>query len=181
MVKKNKLKKKNKKASDLVFDTFLKIVIAIICILALIYVGVMLVGIFTADQNLPKANNSISEIKYAFQKAKDKGGAEAYIMGPSYWNIIAWPIEGSYGKPNSCTRDKYCICICEAVGKTEFNTASSWLSHCNSKGVCLDSNDKINLIPLKATMGRVYIENPPIELKINYTEENGYEVKETEI
>ena len=190
---------KSKKAF-LLGEYTLKIIIAVLCILLLVY---LLFGIFSNSQgarDLKMAEASLDDLVKEMNKAEETGEAQkALILNPvqdsfiektlqEEWWIIAWPYKNEEEKPNQCYGN-YCICICAipenylslkaltVVGNSKENS----LNKCNSLGVCKDFDEKIKTI----NPGLIWnwnkpipIENPPVELEIKYDNKEGFEIKE---
>jgi len=171
----------------------LGIFIGVICFVVLIFAGTAGYGFFQDTNNLQKAEKYVGVIKSSMDDAKNnlKHESVADVFGPNDWWIISWPYKNQIEKPYSCKGYSSCICIC-ATGK---GTADS-LNQCNTDGKCIGVNDNIKTIYRKPVSGwfsgilkgasdMIYgenteipipVEKPPIELKITYDKNNGYEI-----
>ena len=156
------------KRGFLLGEETLKIVIAVICIIFLVY---FLTSLYFANKNkkdleLAKAslNHLVEEIN-SLEKGEIK---EVEIYNPARlkhleylrvsWFILSWPLEGYI--PNSCSNVGWenCICICKA----KIENPKRFVERCDKRGVCLESDFIVE--------GRNPIEivNPPLILRIDY-------------
>ena len=191
----NKTKRKINRRGSLNFfgEHTAGIVIGVVCFVILIFAAVQGYGFFQDTNDLQKAEKYIGVIKSSLDDAKNnlKHESAAEVFGPTSWWVITWPYKNQVEKPYSCKGFLSCICIC-ATGK---GTADS-LNQCNSWGKCIGVNENIKTIYRKPVSGwfsgvlrgasdmiygdnteiPISIEKPPIELKITYDKDKGYEV-----
>lgn len=191
---KKKMKKFTKAGSLNFFgEHTLGIFVGVICFVALIFASNTGYAFFQNTNNLQIAEKNVGFIKDSLSDAKNnlKHESVAEIFGPTNWWIITWPYKNQIEKPYSCKGFSYCICICATGSGTENS-----LNQCNTDGKCIGVNENIKTIYrkpvsswyskiLKGANDMIYgenteiplpIEEPPIELKIKYDTQNGYEV-----
>ena len=103
---------KNKKGFELLGEHTINIVIAVLCLLVLIYLGMALFGFFKDKQHLEQAKGTLNDISFSISSLKTEGkvGAskEVLVLSPSDWWINVFPENGKY--PPSC-QNKPCVCI----------------------------------------------------------------------
>lgn len=191
---KNNRKKINRRGSLSFFgDHALGLFVGVICFVILVFAAVQVYGFFQDQSDLQKAEKYVEVIKTSLSDAKNnlKHESVAEVFGPTEWWVISWPYKNQIEKPYLCKGFSSCICIC-ATGSGIENS----LSQCNSYGKCIGVDGNIKTIYRKPVSGwfsgilkgasdMIYgenteipipIEKPPIELKIKYDKDNGYEV-----
>lgn len=139
MTENKKFFPKNRKGFLLGEET-LKIVIAVICIVFLIYLLVAVYFNVTGEQKVKEADASMKSLLVPEIERINDGGAYnsqgILIPNPSDWSIFSFV--GEEKKPNSCMGEN-CICICENA----FPDLFDWqIKRCDKKGVC---NSIVNL------------------------------------
>ncbi len=162
-----------KDKKGILLSTTLKVVIAVVCVVLLLIFGAKTYGMFQEESNLEKATKSLGEIHSAINKAELSGEREeTWIYSPTSWSIVAWPYEEDFRRPIECSRDKYCICICD-VNKIDLWITKiplgkeTFLDSCNKKGVCIDiEGDFVKTINKNNQNIPVEIENPPMRLYV---------------
>lgn len=124
----------------------LKIVIAVIVILFLIY---FLASLYFSGKDSEDMKFAESSVKYLVEQMNLKT-TEVQIFNPEGWIITAWK-KGEL--PVSCSNLGWenCICICEDKDT------------CNEQGFCSNYNKEIFI-----NDGSIEIDNSPITLEINY-------------
>lgn len=144
---------KNKNGILLAEET-IKIVIALICIVFLIYLLVTLYSTKVGDAKLLQAkatlkDSNTSSIKTSIEKVKAGQGnlgnsEELLIHNPNGWYLFSF-VKNDL-KPNECLGEN-CICICSNVWQV---SGVFWKSEqqrqaeeCDSKGACLIVKDLI--------------------------------------
>ncbi len=145
----------NKRGDEgLLPEELVRLVLAVICILALVALLVALYFTITGNQNKKYAEDSMKD---------EQGGLAAEIIrinnagapkeqgqpvpNPSGWYIFSFV--GGELKPNLCTGNN-CVCICESVRANIFDWKKRQVNKCDDKGSCtLVSNlkkfDKIKI------------------------------------
>ena len=180
---------KSKKAF-LLGEHTLKIIIAVLCLLLLVYLLFRVYSNSQSARDLKMAEDSLDDLVKEMNKAKETGETQEVLilnpvkhslvekaLGQNDWWIIAWPYKSEKEKPGQC-QDESCICICAIPKNYE---ALESLNKCNSLGVCKDFDEKIETINPGIIIKwnkPVPIENPPVELEIKYDEKEGFEIKE---
>jgi len=128
---------KNKKA-NLLPEEVLKIVIAVICIIFLVYLLVSLYYSLTGAEKKKQAEASkdiISKEITRINNIGEKYNAQGILVpNPAGWYIFSFV--GEDLKPNLCTKQN-CVCICESVILNPFNWRDkAQLKKCDDKGFC---------------------------------------------
>jgi hypothetical protein len=136
------------------------VVVAVICIVILFGLGGMLFRWWDSENDLQKVEKNLEYIKAGVEKARERGEAEAWIYNPTDWAVTAWPGEINYQRPDSCSRDKYCVCICEDRG----SDTESFLESCSLMELCIDLEGRVQT----ASYAPIYIDDPPIHLELKY-------------
>lgn len=128
-----KMRKLNKKAEDLLTPETLKIIVAVLCIVVLLYLAYQLVPKKTA---LAQARENLNKIYFEIQKVVkgEKNQSDFFIESPSNWWVIAWPYKGDSEKPGQC-KTLNCVCICPIP---TIATKANSLKECDNIGVCKD-------------------------------------------
>ena len=131
-MKKNKI---NKRGMLLAEET-LKMVIAVIVIVFLVYFLVNLYMGKLKDDTLKKSEllliKSDQSIKNVIDNLKE-GESKSMILQEISWHLFSFT--GNSEKPNSCT-GKSCLCICdEVIGEDPFGFVKQ-VNECNKNGVC---------------------------------------------
>ena len=150
---------KSKKAFLLAEET-LKILLALISIGFLVYFLYSLYFAGSKNSDLDFAKNSLEKII----NASNSGINSVDIYNPvetgtNWWAIISFPLGSDF--PSECLnyQGNNCLCICNVKG--EYGVPDSTLAKsCDNKGICLQSNLKVDNREIK-------IANPPVQLSIN--------------
>jgi hypothetical protein len=139
----NKLKL-NKKGFLLGEET-LKIIVAVICLLFLIYLVVAVYNSNTSAKKVEEAKEILSRIKTISLALNNGENERQDISNPEGWHVYTF-IEQK--KPNSCINEK-CLCICDNI---LVNSLGSQEKKCDEKGTCLSiSNLATSNLDLKIT------------------------------
>jgi hypothetical protein len=165
-----KIKKLNKHGFLLGEET-VKIIIAVLCLVALVY---FLVSLYLADQNhdLELAKASIQKLVTDI----NAGRTETEIYNPQKWVISSWSYNCNNDKekslPEYCLNKGWqsCLCICPyPLGSAKYPAITT----CHKNGACLE-NDFTITEKTALTMGvkcggenLITIQNPPLSLSIN--------------
>ncbi|MEK6914311.1 MAG: hypothetical protein AABW83_01550 [Nanoarchaeota archaeon] len=136
----------------------IRIILAVIALVLLIYLAVQLSGLFIKKSAQEQAKGSMKRLIEEIRVIENgkKMEAQLFIESPNDWWIIAWPYKEDKRKPNQC-KGNYCVCICPVPGKVDFGstllTFENSLDYCNNLGVCEDVNKKIKTIYESASTG----------------------------
>lgn len=151
--------KKDKKGFLLAEET-LKILVALICIVFLVYILVSVYNANTSDKKLKDARDVLSRIDNITSSIKEGDTQSQDIANPSGWHLYSFVEQD---RPDSCLNTN-CLCICE---KPLIELLKSTAKKCNEKGVCLVvPNLAMSKIDLK-------IRDPDNLLFINIKKQNG--------
>lgn len=144
------------KRGFLLGEETLKIIIALICIVFLIYLLSALYFNYRDNKDLEMAKASLEHLI----KEINAGSTEVEIYNPDGWYVSSWAGDD---KPDSCSTLGWdnCICICEDLVRYKVNIDIA--TECDKKGTCLESDFSIE-------DGTIKIEKPPLLLLINHEE-----------
>lgn len=111
----------------------IKIIIAIICLVALVY---FLISLYMAnkDKDLELAKASLEKLV----NDANAGKTETEIYNPKGWGIVSFLSSQKEDLPEFCKNKGWnnCICICNFPGRS----VKTFLTACNTKGVCQESD-----------------------------------------
>lgn len=138
----------------------LKMIVAGICFLILIYLGASIYGIFQDKSDLEKAELHLNKIAEKIEKLEVDETDSYLLYSPQTWTLIGFPTNAVkipaigysgggwsqpvyYGEneiPNICKNNGWtqCLCICNSEG-------SDILENCDNLGVCKEIRES-NLI-----------------------------------
>lgn len=116
-----KIRKKSKKgAINLLGEHGMELIIAVLCILALVYLGYRVYSYVSDNSALEKADASLKIIAGYVDEVKSFGDIKEFnIQGPKEWFVNSYYASHA---PFLCEVGKDCICLCK---KNDFNTCSS--------------------------------------------------------
>ena len=141
--------KKNRKG-NLLPEEVLKIIVALICIIFLVFLLVSLYFSLTGDQKKKEAESMMKDnagLAKEIEKINTKGNESIFhVKNPSGWFIFSFV--GTAKKPNLCIGAS-CICICKKIWMDVFDRQ---IKECNSNGVC-------TTVPNLNSFGNIKIEN----------------------
>lgn len=140
-----RIKRINKKG--ILISEGIRIILAVIAVLLLVYLAVQLTGLFTKKSAQEQAKESmkrlIDEIK--FVEKGEKIESELFIESPNDWWIIAWPYKEDVRKPKQC--GNYCVCICPIpASDIKLSSIDNSLERCDSIGICENVDKPIKTI-----------------------------------
>ncbi len=144
----------------LLAEETIKIIIALICVVFLVYLLFSLYNSRNAGQDREQALASLKLIDDGVEKKI----SQLEIFNPKDFFLLSWPEAGEL--PSKCSNLGWenCLCIC----KTKFyhrNNVANFAKDCEG-GECIEVGEKI-ILP--DSLG-IKIENPPINLILNYSE-----------
>ncbi|MCX6750371.1 MAG: hypothetical protein NTZ83_02855 [Candidatus Pacearchaeota archaeon] len=157
------------KKGFLLGEETLKIIIAVICILFLVYLLVAIYNSNSGDKKIEQAAAVFFDEENGIEKIisvlKDGEIRNIDIIDPSGWHLYSFV---GQEKPNSCLNQK-CLCICE---KSLIEQLKSQAKKCDNKGKCLTvprlavaevdlkirGADDILFIEIKNQNGKIFIE-----------------------
>ncbi|MFH1326597.1 MAG: hypothetical protein ABIH59_00530 [archaeon] len=142
-----------------------KIIIAVIAIMFLVYLLVSIYYNQSKEEDLEMAKTSLEYLK----KEINSGSTTVEIYNPKGWWIASWPIRTV--KPKECLGDRGCICICKEYDDGELMELgiaqiSNWFlegiaERCDEEGVCIEDRKNINVEP-------TILEPVPKSFEVNY-------------
>lgn len=148
----------------------LKVIIAVLCILLLLYMLFNFYSSFTDKKNFARAEatlNSLSEKMIDAKNAQDTA-VSLPLLEPNGWRLISY---SEAEKPKQCTRN--CICLCEDVNwkdRAQFWGGTTQLDKCEMRGACKNFEEKINDFNIKIR----------IDVNVEY-KNRGYLISEKEV
>jgi hypothetical protein len=148
---------REKKATTLLPEEVLKIVIAVICIGFLVFLLVSLYFSLTGEQNKKYAEASKLVISNEITRIN---AGEAYnsqgipVPNPSGWYIFSFV--GEELKPNSCAGTN-CVCVCENVVLNVFDWHKRQINKCDDKGSCIIVSNLKKFEKIKIEKGGIAI------------------------
>ena len=158
----------DKKATLLPEET-LKVIIAAICIVALIF---LLVSLYFAAKNgenkkLAEASmkNVISPEITRINNGEDFNSQGKSVPNPTGWYVFSFV--GSDLKPNLCIEEN-CVCICESVRINIFDWQKRQIEKCDEKGSCtvVSNLKKFDNIKIEGGGTVIYIRKVNGEIEI---------------
>ncbi len=120
---------KNKKGFLLGEET-LKIIIAVICLLFLVYLIISVYNANSSAKKLDEAKNVLARADQIVTHLSVGGEEQLDIPNPEKWHLLSFT---QVEKPNSCLNEK-CLCICPTP---TINLIKSQIKQCDDKGTCL--------------------------------------------
>jgi len=113
----------------IVLPETLKIIIAILCILLLMYLAVSVYGLFFKKTAIEQAKESLKQMNLEIEKVEkaEKVQGAFLLESPNKWYLMSFPYKDGIETPQQCK--KYCICICP----------SATLKDCSTMGACIDT------------------------------------------
>ncbi len=156
--------RKGKKGFLLAEET-LKMIVALICIIFLVYIIMAIYNASTIDKKMEAAKGDIGKIREISSSLNEGESQSQDIPDPSGWHIYTFV---GQEKPNSCLNTN-CVCVCKK-SLVEFITSQT--KKCDSDGACLPmknlASSTIDLkirgasnllfINIKNQNGRIFVE-----------------------
>lgn len=183
----------NKRGEDVVAPEAVNTMFGLIAALLLISATVGVIMWMSSETTVNKnAEKYVQVIKDNMDLAKERPGTEIFvdIEGPEskWWWITGWPFGENIEKPEQCysNRKAWCICICQRP--TNMRADWNWvtfqggvittaMNYCSKYGKCQIIDEKVKVYRASGNENPITIDNPPIEIKIKYTDTNkGYEI-----
>jgi hypothetical protein len=172
-MKRKNLNKKGEEEEMLSKET-LNIIIAVICICALVYLAVLIYFAVTGTQNVKFAQAVVNgdSTKHGIAdeiRRINVGGMNNnsyFIPNPSGWWIFSFV--GQDIKPNTCAGSN-CLCVCEKLLVGIFSVDSRQAQRCDDKGSCVAvwNLKKFDPIEIKGAGIFVSIKNVNGQIEIN--------------
>ncbi len=107
--------------------TVTSVVIAVICILILIGLGVMIYNILVVSPDLSKAEATLKEVSSNIEAINSQGGSmEVVIANPNGWVLVS---ADSSNIPSLCGSSN-CLCICKYDSNKQ-----TFFNNCNDKRI----------------------------------------------
>ncbi len=130
------------KKGFLLGEVTVKIVIATICIVLLVFLLLMMYSMFTKQSKIDNAEASLNWFKAGIISAKNSpdGKFTGVLIEPKTWVLVYF--QGNV--PNTCSGIK-CLCICAEASSWWFTTTQSeaQFEECESSGACISMDDEV--------------------------------------
>jgi hypothetical protein len=132
---------KNKNANMLAEQT-LKIIIAAMALLLLLYLLFALYSSFTQKQEFARAEGTLKDLGEVMLDARRKGTTETYYLTkPDGWKLLTY--KTGREQPKECIQN--CLCLCEdEPGWWAFWDWDDQIAKCNKRGVCKNYREDLN-------------------------------------
>ena len=162
-----KIKKINKKGEDFLLPETVKIIVAVLCIIILLYLAYQLIPKKTA---LAQARESLNKVYFEIQKVSSGKITQSdfFIESPSDWWVIAFPYKGETNKPSEC-KNPDCICICPIP---TIPTKANSLKNCEDIGVCRDLDKPVKTMYKAVPTGAYAATVKSVQSFLGYDVEN---------
>lgn len=121
--------KKNRRGFLLAEET-LKIIIAVICIVFLVYILVAVYNSKTSANKIESAKDMLSRIETIISSLEEGEIESQDVLNPKGWHLYSFVGEE---KPNSCLGNN-CLCICD---NALIKMIKSQAKKCDDDGACL--------------------------------------------
>jgi hypothetical protein len=131
-----------KTKKGIVLPETLKIIIAVMCILLLLYLAFKLYDIFRRSNELEQAKATLEAIVGKANSLKEGESTEYLITGPRGWVLL------SYNEGIGTCNEK-CLCICPNLG---WFSNINYINLCKKQGVCKSSLNTKEIILEEQTM-----------------------------
>lgn len=150
------MKKINRKG-DILASEVLKLVLAALCIIALVYLAVVMFGLLQAKTQTEQARGTLDELAAKSNLLQSGEQAETLIVAPKGWFIISFE-RASLVK--ECTSN-FCICMCDNA-------------KCDSSVVCRGSDKFVLLRDVGGNEVRMLEKEAPFSVKYTKINEKVY-------
>jgi len=153
---------RNKKGM-LLAEYNLKVILAILAILLLLYLFFNWYSSLIEQRNFQRAEASLVSLQEKMIDAKS-GVVTLPLLEPNGWRLVSYT---DYNRPESCQGN--CICLCEGIGsfdRAKLFWAPTQLEKCEIRGVCKSLEDDINKLDIGLR----------VQVKIQY--DGGYAISE---
>lgn len=117
----------NKKA--ILMEETLKIIIAVVCIIALLYLAFSMYGIFTQKKAIEQARATISNVIDKAAVLKDGESFLYLVESPKKYYLAVFNRESTPRMPSQCLKEATCLCMCEEES----------VEDCDASRTCKDS------------------------------------------
>ncbi len=121
---------KGDKRGFMLGEETLKILVAVICIIFLVYILVAIYNSNTSAKKIEEAKNILSRIETIIVSLEEGAIENQDVPNPQGWHLYSFMEEE---KPNSCLNDN-CLCIC---ANSLIESIKSQAKKCDEKGACL--------------------------------------------
>ena len=168
---------KNKKA--ILLPESIRIIIAVLCIILLIYLAVSLYGLFKNKTEREQARETLKQIIDEITTAKDTGKERQYlVIAPKGWYLVSYVKEKS--TPTIC-KGESCLCMCpeksnilDVYGKIEGDIDQTdyfykeGFQKCQDERICQNVEDKIEFGDLASQILEKTIGTATIRKRVNF-------------
>lgn len=150
----------------------MKIIIAVLCILLLLYLAYKLYSSMVGVTPMKQAEANLESIANIANGLSEEGQSDEFLLlSPSNWMLIGWPYEDllpvkQFLMPKKCSDNswKNCICLCP-FSSTDYDiekgletirlSPESALSWCDDGGICKEIKHKEVIVSSSEGLGTV--------------------------
>jgi len=116
----------------------LKMIIAVLCIILLLYLLFSIYSSFTDKKNIQKAEATLDSLVEKMNDAKTKA-TTLPLLEPNAWILMGYT---GNQKPIKCLKN--CICLCPERGTWDSVKGTDQIDKCDLSGVCRDIEYNFN-------------------------------------
>jgi hypothetical protein len=149
---------KSKKA--ILMSETLKIILAVACIILLVYLAVGLYGIFTRGSEIEQAKSTLNAMTRLVNSLENGEGVEYLVTSPKEWVLLSF---NSLNSGGLC--EKNCICLCPKLGLFD---DINYVALCKKQGICKDLSNNYDILIMDQTdevsntnVGRISMDQVP--------------------
>jgi hypothetical protein len=96
----------------ILMEETLKIIVAVVCIVALVYLAFSLYGIFTQKKEVEQARATVTNIINKANVLKEGATAPYLVESPNKWYIVIFSRGLVEKMPAQCSVKETCLCMC---------------------------------------------------------------------
>lgn len=144
---------KNKRGFNLLGESTVKILIAVICLIVLVGILTRVYFNYKHDEELEQAKATLDRLEKEINDIKKGETREIEIYSPKGWVLIGFSENSVI--PDSCDSSQNCLCLCNDP------LIDSYYKECNQRGTCI----KGSLISMGSERV-IKLENLPLNIKI---------------
>ena len=122
----------------ILMEETLKIIVAVVCIVALVYLAFSLYGIFTQKKLVEQARATVTNIIDKARVMKEGATAPYLVESPNKWYIVIFSKGFVEKMPLQCSLIQTCLCMCEKPTVESCDGTKT----CKESAVALSTNDK---------------------------------------
>jgi Tfp pilus assembly protein PilE len=117
-----------------------RLVIALLCLVLLIFLAVQLYGIFSSKTEIQQAKSTLNQISEIMENLEEGESAEYLFVGPvNKNNLWFFKFFSGHESPEQC-KGEDCLCICVSKNR-DFIDAND----CDNLGICKKTEKKVSI------------------------------------